>query len=197
VGVAAVVAAAAPAHGVDLEVGVAYSMNGTPGIMSSWEDGPGLVLGLATDDPGAIEAEARLSWRPAPLGNCSWLGPPHIPEAYYSECYGEATYYYRASLGVRFSRPAVHSPYVALRTGILVADLGQIARLEWGGGHPAWSSVLGIPGTGETVTEPYFAVGVGTAAWRVFGSRMLVEVEMSTIPDLGGVSLQSGAYMLF
>jgi hypothetical protein len=178
----------------EFELGPAYFFDGYPEVLGSWASSPALVVGMTDGKPGVVHPELRVSWRVAPFDEYGLPGPPHIPEVHYSEYYGDASQFYRASLGFRF----VGSPaYLAVRTGILVADLGQVEQETWPQSDPSAKSIREAPGTGVTITEGYFAVAVGGVIRGVVARGLAIEAEASTIPNLGGVSLQGGVFVMF
>ena len=195
-GVLVVVSLALPAAAAEFELGPAYFIEGCQGVLGSWQSGPALVAGMVGSAPGSVRPELRVSWRAAAFDEYGGWDSAHIPEVSFSEYCGDTAAFWRASLGVRFVGEPSGGPYFALRTGIIVAQLGDVERLWWDNTDPAWG-IYHARGTGSTDTEAYFAVGIGTVIWGAATHGLALEAEAISVPNLGGVSVQFGAYGVF
>lgn len=181
----------------DYEIGIAYVYDGTSGVMGSWGHGPALVVGMVDDRPGLVRVDARFSWRPAPFDSYGLPGPAHVPEEEYTDYYGDASHLFRGSLGLRFGNTASAPPYVCVRAGVLVALLGQVEQRVWDQYDPDDTWICEAPGSGQTEAELYIAFGLGAVFDELLVGGLSFELEVSTIPAIGGTVLQGGVFAIF
>ncbi|HEY6952288.1 MAG TPA: hypothetical protein VI758_07760, partial [Bacteroidota bacterium] len=152
------------------------------GVYANWADGwtAGGGLSFSISNRSDLLFEGRLSYLPYE-GNNLELAFPAIAGLRWSVT-GQPTRIYETAVGVRFRTPGTFvKPFLAVRAGLVVTEIGRIIISEWFEGQPDNISRGLYGNSGKTVARAAGSVGIGGIIPITAGFAFITEARFEIV----------------
>lgn len=149
--------------GFALEARGGYTLNPHSGILSSWDDGWNLGIGLQYDIFSTMKISVHTDYHLFPFheNNQIPFSPSRMPGYQYRYSGTNADMYEAAlSIRLRIAKTSI-SPFLLITGGVYSIRTGDITRTEWIDNYPGSHKNSVIRGTGQRVNKGFLSLGIG------------------------------------
>jgi len=148
---------------VHVDAGWAFRADRSTGVVSSWENGSAIFVGLDREAKPGLVITSRITFRRG--GFTDYRGDEgfylYTPETMFGPYYGGALQGLEAVVGARVERGRSVVLSQSVAGGLLIAHLPRLCRATWDMNHAEHVYMESARGTGTMAVKPLVGIGTG------------------------------------